>query len=200
MSHKIESREQRIIRPLLEFFSKETNFNFFLDIVVFKTRNIPLRLLDWFVTNYSKKNDVSYNIRRPNNTLENFCVFRSYRAQLKGCKKKEFDPFCRGDTIMLEYDSPIDGSKVAFETAVCQLKFFKWAIENLVLHYIDINFDQIYNDMKDNSSKYQKNPTEIQKKKKNELSKSIFQQIHISSQNVTFNFPKTPSDPVVCVH
>lgn len=191
MTHNIESREQRVIRPLLEFFSKETNFKLFLDIVVFKTRNIPLRLLDWFVTNYSKKNDVCYNIKRPNSTVENFMVFRSYRAQLKGCKKKEFDPFCRGETIMLEYESSTDGSKVAFETAICQLKFFKWAIENLVLNYIETNFDPIYADMKTNGSKSQKTTANTHKRKKNELSKSIFQQLHVSTHQVTFNFPKS---------
>lgn len=194
MTNQIESREQRVIRPLLEFFSKEVNLKTILDIVVFKTRNIPLRLLDWFVTNYSKKNDVCYNIKRPNNTFENFCVFRSYRAQLKGCKKKEFDPFCRGDTIMLQYESPTDGSKVVFETAVCQLKFFKWAIENLVLNYVESNYEVIYDDMKENSSKSQRTDSDNKKKKKNELSKSIFQQIHFSDQEVTFNFPSKQSE------
>src|SRR5438874_748758 len=104
MTH-MESREQRAMRPLLEFFSHNANFKQFLDVVVFKTRHLPLRVLDWFVTNYSKKNDVCYKIKRPNGTLETFLVYRSYRAQLKGNKKKEFDPFCRGDTITLEYES-----------------------------------------------------------------------------------------------
>ena len=188
MTHKIESREQRIITPLLEFFSIENNFKLFLDIVVFKTRKMPLRVLDWFVTNYSKKNDISYNIKRPNGTIENFCVFRSYRAQLKGCKKKEFDPFCRGNTMTLEYDSPIDHSKVKFETAICQLKFFKWAIENLVVSYVENHLDQIYDDMRQNGSKSQKTTSgDPQKKKKNELSKSIFQGLHVSNTKVTLN-------------
>jgi hypothetical protein len=192
MSQQIESREQRVLRPLLEFFSKEANFKLFVDIVVFKTKNIPLRLFDWFVTNYAKKNYVCYTIKRPNNTVENFCVFRSYRAQLKGCKKKEFDPFCRGDPIMLEYESPVDGSKIAFETAACQLKFFKWAIENLVLNYVETNFEEIYADMKTNSSKSQKNEKQDQNQKrlKTELSKSIFQQIHVSDQPVTMQFQR----------
>src|SRR6266480_2224635 len=103
----IESREQRVLRPLLEFFSHNANFKQFLDVVVFKTRNLPLRLLDWFVTNYSKKNDICYNIKRPNGSVEVFRVQRSYRAQLKGSKKKEFDPFCRGETLVLEYESPV---------------------------------------------------------------------------------------------
>ena len=164
-----------------------------MDVVVFKKRNIPLRLLDWFVTNYAKKNDICYNIKRPNNKLENFCIFRSYRAQLKGCKKKEFDPFCRGETIMLEYESTTDGTKIAFETAICQMKFFKWAIENLVLNYVETNYEEIYSDMKLNSSKSVRNE-ETQKRKKNELSRSIFQQIHVSNQQVTFSFNKNNAD------
>jgi hypothetical protein len=195
MTHTIESREQRVIRPLLEFFSKENNFRLFLDVVVFKSRNLPLRLLDWFTTNYSKGNEVSYKIKRPDGTIETFNVFRSYRAQLKGCKKKEFDPFCRGDTIVLEYVSPTDNSKVAFETAICQLKFFKWSIENLILNYVEANYDAIYDDMKQNSSKSQKSTDTTSpiergtKRKKNELSKSIFQQLHVSRQQVNLTFP-----------
>lgn len=193
---KVEGREQRAMRPLLEFFSHNANFKQFLDVVVFKTRNLPLRLLDWFVTNFSKKNDICYNIKRPNGSLETFRVMRSYRAQLKGSKKKEFDPFCRGETITLEYESPVDGGKVAFETAICQLKFFKWAIENLVLDYVEANYELIYEDMKQNSSKSQKDSTEIvtatesdsERRKKTELSKSIYQKIHVSNQPITFAF------------
>lgn len=189
-------REQRILRPLLEFFSNETNFKIFLDIVVFKTKNIPLRLLDWFVTNYSKKNDVSYVIKRPNGQIENFSIYRSYRAQLKGHSKKVFDPFCRGKPIMLEYESPQDKSVVQFETGICQLKFFKWAIQNLVLTYVENNYDAIYDDMKTNNSKSLKvvDETDKQKRKKNELSKSIYQQIHISSQSTVLSFPQTAND------
>lgn len=195
---QFEGREQKILRPLLEFFSHNSNFKQFLDIVVFKTRNLPLRLLDWFVTNYSKKNDVCYDIKRPNGMLERLWVYRSYRAQLKGNKKKEFDPFCRGETITLEYESPSDGDKIAFETAICQLKFFKWAIENLVLNFVENHFNTIYSDMKVNGSQSQKDKknmltgsTNMQigdKKKKNELSKSIYQKIHVSTQPVIVSF------------
>lgn len=194
----MESREQRILRPLLDFFSKENNFQIFLEIVVHKTKNMPLRLLDWFVTNYIKKIDVSYDIRRPNNRIEHFSAYRSYRAQLKGCKKKEFDPFCRGTTITLEYQSPIDQSIVTFETASCQLNFFKWAIENLVLNYIEDHYETIYTDMKVNASKSLKTDPVLEtplRRKKNELSQSIFQQFHVSSQKVIINL-KHP-DPLV---
>jgi len=232
---EIESRENRAMRPLLEFYAKQTNFKQLLDVLVFKKRNIPLRLLDWFVTNYSKKNDVCYNIIRPNGQIEVFRVFRSYRAQLKGSKKKEFDPFCRGKIITLEYDSEPeldteregDRIKLSFETALCQLKFFRWAIENLILDYIENHYDTIYNDMKQFSSKSLPvksiSPTSTSstsssisssissstssssatssttsisdsgsqlstRKKKTELSKSIFQQMCVSHQNVVLDF------------
>lgn len=188
-------REQRILKPLLEFFSNESNFKIFLDIVVFKTKNIPLRLLDWFVTNYSKKNDVSYVIKRPNGQIENFNIYRSYRAQLKGHSKKVFDPFCRGKPIMLEYELPNVGSTVQFETGICQLKFFKWAIQNLVLTYVENNYEAIYEDMKANNSKSLKvveepSDNDKLKRKKNELSKSIYQQIHISDKSTVLSFPQ----------
>lgn len=197
----MKSREQTVTESLLKFFEKESNFKIFLDIVIFKNKNIPLRLLDWFITNYSKKNDICYNIKKPSGVLENFCVYRSYRAQLKGCNKKEFDPFCRGNTITLEYVSPIDNSKVVFETAICQLKFFRWGIENLVLNYVEANYDAIYADMKEYSSKSQKVPIveePKEKRRKNELSKSIFQQMHVSSQQVTVSFggAKPPHTPL----
>lgn len=186
-----KTREQIIMRPLLDFFSHDANFKQLLEVVVFKTRNLPLRVLDWFVTNYAKKNDICYNIKRPNGHLEVFRAYRSYRAQLKGHKKKEFDPFCRGDPIVLEYESPTDGQKVAFETAICQLRFFKWAIENLVLDYIETHFDIIYTDMRENDSSAKKKDAEGTRRKKKELSKSIYQQIHVSKHPVTFNFSHT---------
>lgn len=185
----METREQRLLRPLLDFFSKESNFQTFVDVVVLKTKNIPLRLLEWFVTNYAKKNDVSYDIKRPSGRIEHFGVYRSYRAQLKGSKKKEFDPCCRGQTITLEYESPNDHITTLFETATCQLNFFKWAIENLVLNYVETHYDVIYHDMRDNSKKTTtKSIDDIHKK--NELSSSIYQQFHIGHQNVTIQLTK----------
>jgi hypothetical protein len=189
-----ETREQKQLRPLLDFFSHKVNFDRFLDVVVLKTRNLPLRLLDWFCTNYSKKTDVCYNIKRPNGKIETFRVYRSYRAQLKGNKKKAFDPFARGTTVTLEYDLPNSTEKVTFETAICQLKFFKWAIENLLLDYVETKYDVIYQDMTENSSQSTlvNNKDEvIGRKKKTELSKSAFQKLQVSAEPVKFTFTQT---------
>jgi hypothetical protein len=189
-----ETREQKQLRPLLDFFSHKVNFDRFLDVVVLKTRNLPLRLLDWFCTNYSKKTDVCYNIKRPNGTIETFRVYRSYRAQLKGNKKKAFDPFARGTTVTLEYDLPDSTEKMTFETAICQLKFFKWAIENLLLDYVEKNYDLIYADMTENSSQAtlaNSKDEGIGRKKKTELSKSAFQKLQVSTEPIKFTFAQT---------
>lgn len=195
--YQIADRSESILEALLKFFQNQANLKQFLDVVIFKTRNLPLRLLDWFCTNYAKKNDVCYNIRRPNGTVEVFRVYRSYKAQLKGNKKKLFDPFCRDDIISLECESPTDNLPMEFETAMCQLRFFKWAIENLLLDYVETHRDKIYTDMAENSSKSIDDTTDDKPKnsrrKKTELSKSIYQQIHVSKQSTTMTFNSTPS-------
>jgi hypothetical protein len=193
----MESRENRLIKPLLEFYDKGSNLKQFVDVVVFKNKNLPLRLLNWFVTNYSKKKHIFYDIKRPTGRIENFQVFKSYRAQLKGNKKREFDPFCRGSTITLEYEA--DGeNKITFQTAICQLKFFKWAIENLILQYVESNFEDISNDMRENNNKTLEQVIENclsgengndnengnireKRKKRSELSHSIFKGLHVVS-------------------
>lgn len=143
----MESRDSRILKPLLEFYTLDSNITQLLNITILKTKKIPLRVFEWFVTNYSKKKDIRYNIQRPSGKIETFMVYNSYRTQLKGHKKNNFDPFCRGPSIVLEYISPISKEKISFETAIRQLNFFKWAIENLVIDYVEGHYDEIYEDM-----------------------------------------------------
>lgn len=208
MIETLTSKEHRAMQPLLDFYSNDANFKQFLDVVVHKNRNLPLRLLDWFVTNYVKKNDVHYQIKRPNGSIEVFKVYRSYRAQLKGAKKQKFDPFCRGVTVTLEYEPPNGDSsqtKLNFETALCQLKFFRWAIENLVLDYVEANYNDIYEDMIKNNSGSKIKPEDkseiidehlFDRKRKTELSKSVYQTICVSSSSITLNMKKSP---LICV-
>jgi hypothetical protein len=89
---------------------------------------ISLRLIDWFVTNYSKKNNIIINKIR---------VYESYKLQLRGLSKKNFDPFCRGDRIQQKVDNNI------ITTTNAQILFFKWAIHNKIIDYIRKNHQQI---------------------------------------------------------
>ena len=113
--------------------------------------NISLRSVDWFITNYSKKYNIYYNIYKgnddtftlnENNKLHtNINVFQSYKSQLRAYSKKRFDPFCRRNRIMFQFQ----GKEIG--TTIGQLNFFKWAINNLIVDYISIHKDKIEYDM-----------------------------------------------------
>ena len=49
---------------------------------------------------------------------------------------------CRWDRISIPYDE-----NNYMETTIGQLNFFKWAIENHIVEYIETNYDAIENDM-----------------------------------------------------
>jgi hypothetical protein len=108
--------------------------------------NISLRILDWFVTNYSKKNFTVYDLET-NDSLNHaeftrFKVYNEYKLKLKAYRKKRFDPFCRWERIRIPYDRDN-----YIETTIGQLNFFKWAIENRILDYISENLKTIESDM-----------------------------------------------------
>ena len=116
-------------------------------------KKISLRIIDWFVTNYSKKFNIFYCIycnqdgkntfdKEGNYIHKHFNTYQSYKSQLKSYSKKKFDPFCRRQRIEFEYK---EGQKI--ETTVGQLNFFKWAIENLIIDYILLHYSEIEQDM-----------------------------------------------------
>ena len=99
---------------------------------------ISLRIIDWFVTNYSKKYNTTIDkYKNSNNNIKQFLVFLNYKSQLKAYTKKQFDPFCRRERINFYYDKY--NSNKFIETTVGQLNFFRWSILNNVLKYIQEN-------------------------------------------------------------
>ena len=105
---------------------------------------ISLRIIDWFATNYAKKYFTVYQIP---NTERRFKVYVDYKLKLKAYSKKRFDPFCRWERITVPYK---DGKYI--QTTIGQLNFFKWAIENNVIHYIEENYSNIEKDMNNRNS------------------------------------------------
>ena len=128
------------MRKLLEFYSFSTNLEQLLPVLLKKSR-ISLRILDWFTTNYSREYNVTYRILHMSKVKE-FSVYDSYKSQLKAYHKRLFDPFCRGRRIYFEY---YNGCEI--ETTVGQLNFFKWAIQNKILDYVDTHIDRIISHM-----------------------------------------------------
>jgi len=171
------------MRKIITFYSNPLNLEQFMDIVLpdrdREDKQVSLRIVDWFITNYSKKNNIVYSITRPSGRVENFSVYQSYRGMVNSYPKKLFDSFCRGD--LLEFE--VNGQRV--ETAVCQLHLFKWAIENLVITYIQQHYDDIYQDLKQNGSRSNQNQV---KKTKQQLSRSVYQKLVCGNQPVSLSF------------
>ena len=110
---------------------------------------ISLRIIDWFATNYAKKHYTLYSIH---NTGRRFKVYVDYKLKLKAYSKKRFDPFCRWDRINVPYK---DDKYI--QTTIGQLNFFKWALENDVIRYIEENYANIEKDMNNRNSNAKKN-------------------------------------------
>jgi len=114
--------------------------------VINGTTNISLRIMDWFVTNYSKKHYTVYDLVGGGGgagVAKRFKVYVDYKLKLRAYSKKRFDPFCRWDRINV----PHKNGSTYIQTTLGQLNFFKWAIENEVLRYIEENYTAIETDM-----------------------------------------------------
>ena len=122
---KIHCKQELIISSLQRFYGSRTDLDEIVDLLQ-GTSEVSLRLIDWFVTNYSKAHSTSYILNG-----QEFVVYMNYKNQLKAYSKKLFDPFCRRERISFQ----IPGHE-AFLTTVGKLNFFRWALEKGILDYI----------------------------------------------------------------
>jgi iron uptake system EfeUOB component EfeO/EfeM len=81
-----------------------------------------------------------------------FKVYVDYKLKLKAYSKRRFDPFCRWDRITIPY-----GNGTFIQTTIGQLNFFKWALENGVVAYIEKNYAAIEDDMNARNSTSRRN-------------------------------------------
>jgi hypothetical protein len=132
-----------LLVALSRFYSVKSNMTGVLPYISGETPNVSLRLIDWFVTNYSKKHNVVLAHEHANHTVVHFNVYLNYRSQLKAYSKQQFDPFRRRDRILFHYSAGC----AAVETTVGQLNFFRWMLQNKLLDYIDRNAAAIEADM-----------------------------------------------------
>jgi len=148
------------------FYNIDDNLNKMLRIINGESK-ISLRIVDWFSTNYAKKFFTIYETA----LIPRFRVYNDYKLKLKAYSKRRFDPFCRWDRIKV----PFGDKEFSIETTIGQLNFFKWAIENKVIQYIENNYEDIETDMNNNNSisKTKKHNDSLGKirKRREELSK-----------------------------
>lgn len=154
---KIECKPELVISSLQRFYSSHPEIE---KVLTYLTGDAPLslRIIDWFVTKYSRKNFVRYPLNG-----QDFLVYLSYKGQLKAYSKQYFDPNCRRERIMFK----IPGQD-QFMTTIGKLNFFRWALESKILDYIEAHEEEI----RTGYNTYLKETTQTQKRVKNETASS----------------------------
>ena len=183
MNTTYSTQNDLLLQNLLEFYKEGDNMDKMLNIINGKSL-ISLRIIDWFSTNYAKKNYTVYQLQ---GTERRFKVYNDYKLKLKAYSKRRFDPFCRWERINIPYK---DDSFI--QTTIGQLNFFKWALENNVIDYIEQNFKSIELDMnaRNSTSKNKKIEANLKKtrKKREELSVSASKSIKKEKVEIVLKF------------
>jgi hypothetical protein len=180
------TQNELLLNNLLDFYKNENYLSRMLKIITGED-NISLRIVDWFVTNYAKKNYTLYQMTNQHGEIIRFKVYFDYKLKLKAYSKKRFDPFCRWERISIPYKN---GTFI--ETTIGQLNFFKWAIENKIIDYIEENYEIIEKDMnsRNSTSKRKETLTDNSKtrKKREELSISATKSIKKEEVEIVVKF------------
>lgn len=147
VSSNLNTQNDLLLKNLMEFYKSNENLKNMLNIINGES-NISLRIVDWFVTNFAKKYYTVYELpmKEGSSDTYRFKVYNEYKLKLKAYNKKRFDPFCRWERITIPYENNF------IETTIGQLNFFKWALENKIVDYICINYDDIESDMNHRNS------------------------------------------------
>ena len=136
---QLSSQELLKLKGNEEFYDNVENSNKFINIISGKSQ-ISIRLIDHFITKYSKYNKCNYKLN--DNQKENiFNVYFDYKSQLKHYQKIHFDPFSRGDRI------PFFMGDTCIITTIGQLNFFRWFISKKIFDYLLNKKDEVFEDM-----------------------------------------------------
>jgi len=180
------TQNELLLNNLIEFYKNDNHLSRMLKIITGETK-ISLRIVDWFATNYAKKNYTLYPITDQTGNVIRFKVYFDYKLKLKAYSKKRFDPFCRWDRISIPYENG-----TCIETTIGQLNFFKWAIENRVIEYIEENYETIEKDMNSRNSTSKRKELIVDnsktRKKREELSVSATKSIKKEDVEIVVQF------------
>ena len=181
------TKEETLVNFLLNYY--KSRIELFRDIIYQKTP-LSLRLLDWLVTNYSKKFNIVYPLTNTStNEIVYFNIYLDYKNQLKAYSKKFFDPFCRQKRLIIncitfnwkEYNEDCILSENDIVTTIGQLNFFRWFIDNKILNYALANIKLIDADMINTIANKKKG-------KRTVLSPSAVKGIYTNAYAVTLKF------------
>jgi hypothetical protein len=171
LKSRVQGKQDFIVKWLQEFYNNPGRIDQILPFLT-GTASVSLRVVEWFVTNYSKKFNVTYLL-----DSKQFIVHFQYKRELKAYSKRLFDPFCRRERIAFQVHSQ---PKIE-ETTVGQLNFFRWAIEKGVVSYILEHATDIERDMntsfREHYSKEPESKTATGRRKRKEMSTSAMKSV-----------------------
>jgi hypothetical protein len=204
MSKGYTTQNELLLKNLLSYYNKNNYENLTKILSIINGESVlSIRIIDWFVTNYAKKNYIVYSIP-VNNIPENedidnntqkkalvkrFKVYIDYKLKLKAYSKRRFDPFCRWERINIPYRN-----NTYIQTTLGQLNFFKWALENRILDHIQNHISDIEKDMNNrNTTSRKKNDGQSindskTRKKREELSISAVKSIKKEEVEIIVRF------------
>ena len=161
---KIECKPELVITSLQRFYANHPEID---KVLTYLNGEAPLslRIIDWFVTKYSRKSFVRY----PLNGQE-FLVYLSYKGQLKAYSKQYFDPNCRRERIMFTIPN-----HEQFMTTIGKLNFFRWALETKILDYMEAHEEEI----RTGYNTYLKETMQTQKRNKTATQEEPVEERHV---------------------
>jgi len=177
-----------LMNNLMDFYKDDAILTRMLKIITGESK-ISLRIVDWFATNFAKKYFTLYDVTDEHDHTRRFKVYIDYKLKLKAYSKRRFDPFCRWDRISIPYKTD-----TCIETTIGQLNFFKWALENKVIDFIEENYELIEKDMNNRNSTSKKkelvvtNDNSKTRKKREELSISATKSIKKEKVEIVVTF------------
>lgn len=153
-----ETGSALLLTSVTNFFQKSREHRDTLYNIIEGKSAVSLRLLDFFITNYSRHHNVIYWIddkgsgggggymsEVPMPTLRKFHLYFEYRAQLKSFSKASFDIFRRHERLTFVLESAPELKTV--ETTLGQLNAMRWILHNRVIDYIQAHLAEIQQEM-----------------------------------------------------
>ena len=124
----------------MDYYKKHPRIWADLDRFIRDRSSISLRLLEYTVLKYSRKEETHWTHAL---TKQRFSLYNSYREQLRKYRKRNFDPFGRHgkDTFNLHGTS--------IYSTVGQMNFFRWAYEYSVFVFMRENRVRLLDHMKE---------------------------------------------------
>ena len=172
---QLSSQELIKLKGNDEFFDNIDNATKIIEIISGDSQ-ISIRLIDHFITKYSKYNKCSYKLTENNKDLI-FNIYIDYKNQLKHYQKIHFDPFSRGDRI------PFFMKDTCIITTIGQLNFFKWFISKKIYDYLLGMKDIVFDDMNKKIKVIKQNTNILNKKMKYKNKNDPPKKMIVSSEN-----------------